>query len=156
MTPPTIAELTQEIDALWHAVACNTAPSVFRAKWRSNPRAALAYCFSLPVIDEYRKRRRDILSWLETAELPREVTEYDPTRGFNGSCMGGSGANGAYIIAGDPPCCEMDPIHFWDQKEKLAFLRRISASRGDLLALGWQVPPVNICASCQARIEAGE
>lgn len=149
---PTIEELQQEVTALWHGVACSIGPRRFRDAYRADPRGALLHCFSAPVIEAHRTRHLAIMKWLETAELPSELTEWDPTDGVHGSCMGDSGRNGAFIIAGDPPCCDLDPDYHPDQAERVEFVERQNALLGQLIAKGWVVSPMRPCDPCRRRI----
>lgn len=147
MTPST-DELRESVTALWHAVACRIGPRRFREAYRADPRGALIHCFSATVIDAYRERHRAIVKWLETAELPSELTQWDPTDGFNGSCIavgGLAGRNGHFVIGGDAACCELDPDYVWDPEVAASF-ERVDAVRNGLLRQGWRVPPIARCS----------
>ena len=153
---PTVDELRLELDAFWHGSACSIGPKAFRARLQGHVRDLLLHCYRQPSVDPYRERREKIAHWLETAALPQEVADYDPTHGWVGSCMGGSGNNGHYIITGDEPCCEMDPAYAWHQAGRKEFLDLVESFRERLTQMGWKVPPVEICADCLRRLREAQ
>lgn len=119
MKAPTIEELKTEVTLLWYRVQTGGGgPSKFREVWKREPVNALVYQFSQPVLPEYRKRRAEIVAWLEANPLPKEVTDFDPT---------GGGQHG------DPACCDMDPVYYWDQDGALPTAK-------------------NICGACKRRL----
>lgn len=119
MKAPTAEELQREVRLLWYrARNGGCGPSKFREVWRHEPVNALVYQFSQPVLPEYRKRNAEIVAWLQSNPLPRAVLDFDPT---GGSCDG------------DPQCCDMDPVYYWDQD-------------------GVRPTARTICAACKARL----
>jgi hypothetical protein len=140
--------MKQELDLLWRHVALYSGGKTFRAAIAKDLRGALRWGFSLPTLPEHQQRRARIVAWLGSgAPIPPAVVAYDASRGHTGASL-----DGAYPIAGDPPCCDLDPVYCCDQEAVLQQVR-LHAERGaDLKRRGFMADAPAVCAACRDRL----